>query len=138
MLCCSLNSVHADWREEILASATPLVPAVGVPSRPCSGSPPTERKICTRWSQSEPCLHPVCVQAIGPPGGTELLYFISGALAGFQKSKLYELNIRGTPPILWERVFLCCGWSWLSQKGSCMNIRGLEFMVKNIKKAASS
>ena len=44
----------------------------------------------------------------------------------------------GTPLILCERVLLCCAWSWLSQKGSCMNTRGLEFMVKNNKKAAFS
>ena len=44
----------------------------------------------------------------------------------------------GTPVLLCESVSLYCGWSCLSQEGSCMNTRGLEFMVRKNKKAAFS
>ena len=64
VLSCSLNSVHADWWEEILALSPSLVPGVGVPSLPCSGSLHTKRTICTCGSQASfrtlpsPCLYP--------------------------------------------------------------------------------
>ena len=65
VLCCSLNSVHDNWWEEILASAPSPVPAVGVSSHPCSGSPHKKRIICTHGSQASfrtqpsPCLCPI-------------------------------------------------------------------------------
>ena len=61
MLCCWVKSVHADWWEEILASAPSLVPGVGVPSLPCSGSPHTARTLVGPRLPSEllsPCLRP--------------------------------------------------------------------------------
>ena len=89
VLCCSLNSVHDNWWEEILASAPSLVPAVGVSSHPCSGSPHKERKSVLMGPRlpSEPSLHPAFVQSIGTPGSSGLLCFISADLAGFEYTK---------------------------------------------------
>ena len=118
-----MKSVNVDWWEEILASAPSLVPGVGVPSLPCSGSPHTERTLVGPRLLSE-LLSP-CVHAIGPSGGTGLLCFISGALAGFENSKLCELNMTGTPLILWERVLMCCAWSWFTPDGQLHEHYGL-------------
>ena len=55
---------------------------------------------------SEPGLHPAFVQSIGTPVSSGLLCFISGALGGCEYTKLYELNVTGTPLILWDSVLL--------------------------------